>query len=206
MHRKLGLAVLVMGPFLVGSTALMTVHSADRAVVSGEPDMFLVGNVLGTIWLALLLVLAFVLKKRRKVHGALLMSTITLFLGPALFFALIAFAPPFRIEGPETFHRFQTAGMTGLTIGLVITGLMFLRDRRNHWPYLLAAAPVPLGECIKALLSRADMVDAVTRAVAAPGRPLAFLAGFAIVAGLLAVTALPARSRRPLTMVGKATA
>ena len=193
-HRRLGLAVLAAGPLLVASAALLTVHSAHRAIVSGEEDFLIVQNVLGTFWLALLLFLAFALKKKRKTHGALLMSTLILFLGPALFFALLAYAPPFRIEGPETFYRFGNAIMTGQAIILGAVLILFLRDRRNNWAYPFAAAGFFLGEAIKAWLTRSDLIDALTRIVAAPGEYPAFAVTFAIVAALLAVTVLPSRT------------
>ncbi len=187
-HRRLGLAVLAAGPLLVASAAMLTVHSADRALVSGEEDFLIVQNVLGTWWLALILFLAFALKKRRKVHGALLSSTLILLLGPALFFVLISFAPPFRIEGPETFYRFQTAALTGQGIILAAVLFLFLQDRRNNWAYPFAAAAFLLGEAIKACLTRLDLIDLLTRIVAAPSESLAFVVTFAIVAASLAAT------------------
>ena len=195
-HRRTGLAVLVAGPCVVASAAMLTVHSASRAIASGQDDFLIVQNVLGTIWLAALLVLAFALKHRRKVHGALLASTLILFLGPALFFALIAFAPPFRIEGPETFYRFQTAGWTGLGIILVATAALYLRDRRNNWPYLLAAASYLAGEGIKALVGRFDLAESLTRIVAMPSRASAFVVAFVTVAAVLAALVVPPRRTR----------
>ena len=47
MHRKVGLAVLVAGPLLVATTAMLAVHSAHKGVVSGEGDMLIVQNVMG---------------------------------------------------------------------------------------------------------------------------------------------------------------
>src|SRR5688500_789030 len=35
-HRKVGLAVLVAAPVLVATTAMLSVHSAHKGVVSGE--------------------------------------------------------------------------------------------------------------------------------------------------------------------------
>jgi hypothetical protein len=197
-HSRLGLAVLVAGPLLVASAALLTVHSARSALASGEEDFLIVQNVLGTLWLALILSMAFALKKRRKVHGALLASTLILFLGPALFFTLIAFAPPFRIEGPETFYRFQTAGQTGLAIILVVVLLLFAKDRRNNWPYLLAAASYLLGELGKAMLDRLELIDPLTRTVAIPSEAAAFVLALAIMLALLVGTVLPATRRKGL--------
>jgi hypothetical protein len=140
--------------------------------------------------------MAFALKKRRRVHGALLTSTLIVFLGPALFFSLIAFAPPFRIEGPETFYRFQTAGMTGLAIILLIALLFFARDWRNNWPYLLAAAGYPISDGAKALMGHLDLIDALTRTVARPSEAAGFVAALVIMLALLVRTVLPERPRK----------
>ena len=196
-HRRWGLAVLAAGPLLVASVALLTVHSASSALASGEEDFLVVQNVFGTFWLAVIILLAFVLKKRRKVHGALLFSTLVLFLGPALFFVLLAYAPPFRIEGPETFYRFQAAAMTGQAIILAIVLLLFFKDRRHNWPYLFAAASFLLAEALKALLTRLELIDPLTRLVGAPSQASTFLIAFAIVAALLATTVLPTKRQKP---------
>jgi hypothetical protein len=198
-HRRFGLAVLIVGPLLVASAALLTVHSARSALASGEEDFLIVQNVLGTFWVALILFMAFAFKKRRKLHGALLSSTLILLLGPALFFVLIAFAPPFRIEGPETFYRFQMAGMTGLAFILLVVLLLFAKDRRNNWPYLFAAASYVLGEAGKAMLGGLGLIDPLTRTVATPSEAAAFIVALAIMLALLVRTVLPATPRKGLS-------
>lgn len=191
-HRKIGLAVLAAAPILVATTAMLSVHSARKGVESGEGDFLIIQNVGVTIELALLILLAFVLKNRRKLHAALLMSTTILFMGIALFFALISFAPQFRIEGPETFYRFQTAAMTGQAICLAVGLLFFLRDVRNGWPFLLAAVFFPLNEAIRSLLTGAGLIDPLTEIVGSPSQPLTFVVTFALMLSALAATALPA--------------
>ena len=177
-HRKVGLAVLVAAPLLVATTAMLSVHSAHKGVVSGEGDFLIVQNVMGTLELGLLIFLAFLLKNRRKLHGSLLMSTTILFMGIALFFALISFAPPFKIEGPETFYRFQTAAMTGQFICLAVGLLFFIRDRRNGWPFLAAGLCFFLNEAIGSLLTRFDLIDPLTEFVGSMSQPLTFIASF----------------------------
>lgn len=197
-HRRLGQAILFAGPLLFASVALLTVHSARSAIASGEEDVLLVQNVTGTLWIGLILVLAFALKKRRKVHGALMTSTLITFLGPALFFSLIAFAPPFRIEGPETFYRFETAGITGFAIIVLIALVMFARDWRNNWPYLLAAASFPISEGAKAILANEGLIDPLLRAVAMPGEVTAFIVALVLMFALLVSIVRPAGSgKRP---------
>ncbi len=90
IHRKIGLSILFFGPLLVATTALLSVHSAHKGVVSGQGDILIVQNVMGTLELGFIILLAFILKKRRKLHGAFLLSTALLFMGIALFFTLIS--------------------------------------------------------------------------------------------------------------------
>lgn len=193
-HRRAGLAVLFVAPLLVATTAMLSVHSAHRGVTSGEGDFLIVQNVMGTIELALLIFLAFLFKRRRKLHAAFLLSTTILFLGIALFFALLSFAPPFRIEGPETFHRFQMAAMTGQAVSLGVGLLFFIRDYRNGWPFLLAASFFALNDLIRALLASQELLDPLTSLVGSLSQPTVFLVAFLIMLLLLVATALPTRS------------
>jgi hypothetical protein len=194
-HRKVGLAVLAAGPLLVATSAMLAVHSAHKGLVSGEGDFLIVQNVMGTVELGLLIFLAFLLKARRQLHGALLLSTCLVFLGIALFFVLIGFVPQFRIEGPETFYRFQTAGIAGQSITLAVGFLFFLRDRRNGWPYLATGLCFFLNEAIRSLLASADLIDPLTELVGSMSKPVTFVGAFAVMLALLAATALPAARR-----------
>ena len=206
-HRKLGLAVLVAGPLLVATTAALSVHSAHKGVVSGEGDFLIVQNVMGTLELGLIIFLAFLLKTRRKLHGALLMSTTIMFLGIALFFALTSFVPPFRIEGPETFYRFQMAGTAGQATCLTVGFLFFIRDPRNGWPYLAAGFCFLFNDAIHALLTSLGLIDPLTATVGSMSQPLTFAATFALLFSLLAATALPRRrTTRSLVAVAESAA
>jgi len=192
MHRKVGLAVLVGGPLLVATTAMLSVHSAHKGVVSGDGDFLIVQNVMVTLELGLLIFLAFLLKDRRKLHGSLLLSTTILFMGIALFFAIISFVPQFKIEGPETFYRFQMAATTGQVICVAVGSLFFIRDRRNGWPFLVAGFCFFLNEAIRFLLMSFGLIDPLTEIVGSMSQPLTFIASFALLFSLLAATALPA--------------
>jgi hypothetical protein len=198
LHRKVGLAVLVTAPLLVATSAMLSVHSAHKGLVSGEGDFLIVQNTMVTLQLGLLIFLAFLLKSRRKLHGSLLLSTTILFMGIALFFAMISFVPQFRIEGPETFYRFQLAGITGQVICVAVGLLFFIRDRRNGWPFLVAAAFFPLNDAIRAMLTSAGLIDPLTEFVGSMSQPITFVATFVMMFSLLAATALPTvRQPRP---------
>lgn len=198
-HRKAGLAVLVVGPMLVATTAMLSVHSAHKGLVSGSGDFLIVQNVMVTLELGLFILLAFVVKKHRKLHASFLLSTAILFLGIALFFALISFVPQFKIEGPETFDRFQTAGMTGQAICIAVGFVYFIKDVRNGWPFLLAGLFHSMNEGIKSLLTSLNLIDPMTEFVGSMSQPYTFVGSFAVLVSLLAATGLqislrPARS------------
>jgi hypothetical protein len=152
-----------------------------------------------TLELGSLIFLAFLLKSRRILHGSLLLSTTVLFIGVALFFAMISFVPLFRIEGPETFYRFQMAAITGQVICVAIGLFYFIRDRRNGWPFLLAGSCFPLNESIRIGLTKFGLIDPLTELVGSMNQPLTFVGTFALLSSLLAAMTLPSLSRpRPV--------
>lgn len=189
-HKKVGLAVFVMGPLLFASTALLSVNSANKGLVSGEGDFLIVQNVMGTLELGFSILAAFILRKRRKLHGYFLLSTAILFMGIALFFTLISFVPAFKIEGPETFYRFQSAAITGQAICLVVGIVFLIKDFRNAWPMLLAGLFFLLNELIRSFLTKHDLIQPLTEFVGSMSQPFTFIGSFAIIFALLAATGI----------------
>lgn len=200
LHRKVGLSVLVVAPLLVATTALLSVHSAHKGLVSGRGDFLIVQNVGVTLELGLLILLAFILRRRRKLHGSFLLSTAILFMGIALFFTLLSFVPMFKIDGPETFYRFGTAAAAGQAICLIVGFLFFIKDWRNGWPLLLAGVFFPLNEWIRSSLSGRNLIEPLTEVVGSMSQSLTFVGTFAVVLALLAATGIrsakPARNKR----------
>lgn len=184
-HRKVGVAILVMGPLLFASTALLSVHSANKGLVSGEGDFLIVQNVMGTLELGFFILLAFILRKRSKLHGYLLLSTAVLFMGIALFFTLISFVPTFKIEGPDTFYRFQTAAITGQAICLGVGLIFLIKDFRNAWPMLLAGVFFLLNEAIRSYLTKQDLIQPLTEFVGSMNQTLTFAGSFALIFAVL---------------------
>lgn len=195
-HRKIGLAVLIAGPLLVATTATLAVRSAHKGVVSGEGDFLIVQNTMATLELGLLIFLAFLLRRRRNLHGSLLLSTTIVFMGIALFFALTSFVPPFRAGSFDpTLSGFQLAGNAAQATCLAFGFLFFIRDPKNGWPFLAAGICFPLNDAVYALLSGLGMIDPLTDIVGSLRQPLTFVLVFALLFKLLAVTALPHRAR-----------
>ncbi len=198
LHKKIGLSVLFFAPLLFATTALLSVQSAHKGLISGRGDFLIVQNVMVTLELGLTIVLAFAFRKRRKLHGAFLLSTAMLFMGIALFFTLISFVPAFKIAGPETFYRFKMAAITGQAI-CVCVGLVFLiKDFRNGWPYLLAAGYFVLNELIRALLTAYSLIDPMTEWIGSMTPSFAFIGSFLALLGLLTATGIH-KSRRLVT-------
>lgn len=189
-HKRIGLLILFFGPLFVATTAVMTIHSANKGVISGKGDPLFVQNVMGTFEVAVLILLAFVVKKRRALHGAFLLSTVLAFTGVALFFLLLAFVPQFKIEGPETFYRFAYAAITGLVIRLLIGILFFLKDRRNNWP-LLVTGLMPLSSIlVGAILESFELIPRSTAFVGSLDEIITFGVSFVIMFVLLLSTGL----------------
>lgn len=198
MHKKLGLSVLVVGPLLVATTALLSVHSAHKGLASGQGDFLIVQNVGVTLEFALMILMAFVVRRQRKLHGSFLLSTAMLFMGIALFFTLISFVPAFRIEGPETFYRFETAAAASRDICLIVGLFFFFKDMKNGWPLLLASSFFSLNELGKSFLEERDLIQPLTELVGSMNPSLTFLASFAVLSALLSalVIGFPAMQSR----------
>ena len=186
-HRRVGLTVLGFAPLLFAASALLTVHSAQKGMASGKGDALIVQNVITSVDLGLLILLAFVLRRRRKLHGAFLLSTTILFLGIALFFTVIGFLPKFLTPGP-TFDKFQFAGIT-LSITCAVVGLLFFaKDIRNGWPFLVSGFSFIVMELIRSSLAKNGLIEPLTEFVGSMNQAFAFVGGFALMFAALAAT------------------
>lgn len=150
-HQRVGFSILFFGPMLFAHAVLLAIHSAHKGMVSGQGDFLIVQNVFGTIELGLIILMAFILKKRRKIHGAFLFSTIVLMNGISIFFLFLAVAP-------------QLIGY-GKYITLIIGFLFFLKDRRNGWPILLSGSFFVINDSIGKLLHKFNLIQPLTEFV-----------------------------------------
>jgi len=183
LHRTIGTSIFAAGPVLVASLTLMTVHSAAKDAVMGSADDFVVQNVTFAVEVALLVLLAFILRRNRNVHGALLLSTALLFLMIALFFTLISYVPGYRAEGPSTVPSFAAAAQSGALICMVIGLLFFLKNWRTGWPWLLTTSFFFLNGYLQGTVDPKPL----TMLVASIGRVPAFALSLTIFLALLGV-------------------
>lgn len=199
-HRTVGTSIFVVGPIVVASVALLTVHSAAKDAAVGRADTLVVQNVAFTLEVALLVFLAFVLRRNRRVHGSLLLSTALMFMVIALFFTLISYVPGYRADGAGAGPRFTEAGQTSALVGAVVGLLFFARDWRAGWPWLLTSAFLLLDGYAQMLVARADATRALTVLVASVGRTPAFGLGLTVFAAALGLAwrTTPTTRTRPL--------
>lgn len=187
-HRKIGVAVLFFGPLIFATAAMLSVHSAYKGLVSGEGDFMIVQNVTVCLELGLVMLLAFIFRKQRKIHGAFMVSTAILFFGIALFFTFINAVPAFKIEGPETFYRFGTAASTARYICAAIGLLFFLRNRAHGWPILLVSLFFTLNYYINQLLAKNNLLQPLTEVVGSFNEIIVFTGSFLLLFILLTLT------------------
>ena len=180
-HKRVGLSILFFGPLFFAQGVLLAVHSAHRGLVSGEGDFMIVQNVLGSIELGLIILLAFILKKRRKIHAAFLISTVVLMLGISIFFLLLAVAP----------------GLIGygMYITLFVGFLFFLKDRRNGWPILVCSSTFIINNFIHLILNEHGLIKPLTEFVGSLNELIMFFVSFIVLLFLLISTGITNKGR-----------
>lgn len=183
-HRAVGKLIFVAGPLLVASLTLLSVNSAAKEAAVGEGDSLLVQNFVTSMQVALLIFLAFALRRNREVHASFLMSTSLLFMGIALFFTFISYVPGYKVEGPETFYRFAKAGQTISIVALIVGIVFFLKSWRTGWPWLISGSFLTLNGLLQVYLDKTDQTKALTQLVASIGRGPSFFVSL-IVFGIL---------------------
>jgi hypothetical protein len=92
----------------------------------------------------------------------------------------VSFAPPFRIEGPETFYRFGTAALTAQGALIVVSLLLFYRSRSHGWPYLVVAGFAVCNGLIARQLDARGWMLSVTELVASLNPSVTFILAFLI--------------------------
>ena len=183
-HKRVGLSVLFFGPLLFAQAVVLAIHSAHRGFVSGEGDFLIVQNVLVPIELGLIILLAFILRKRRKIHAAFLISTVVLMLGISIFFFLLAVAP--ALIG------------YGMYITLLVGFLFSLKDRRNGWPILVCSSFFIINDFIYSILDKNGLIAPLTEFVGTRNELISFFVSFFVLLFLLISTGIT--NRKPVAL------
>lgn len=184
-HRRTGVSIFVMGPLLIASLILLSVHSASKAAAKGEADDLVVQNIFPALEVAILILLAFVFRRNRKLHGHLLLSTTLLFLGIAMFFSFISFVPQYKIEGPETFYRFQEAARAATIICVAFGLILFILQWKTGWPWLLVSMLFFVNAFLTGIIAKANQTKQLTVVIGSINEYVAFVGTFFIFLMLL---------------------
>jgi hypothetical protein len=182
-HKRVGLSILFFGPLLFAHAVVLAIHSAHKGVVSGEGDFLIVQNVFGSIELGLIILSAFILKRRRKIHAAFLIGTVVLMQGISIFFFLLAVAP-------------QLIGY-GMYITLFVGFLFFLKDRRNGWPTLLCSSVFIINDFIYSILDKNKLIQPLTEFAGTRNQPITFFVSFIVLLFLLLSTGIATKKPVP---------
>tara|TARA_R110002072_G_scaffold302994_1_gene490848 strand:+ start:435 stop:1046 length:612 start_codon:yes stop_codon:yes gene_type:complete len=180
-HKRVGLSILFFGPLFFAQAVLLAIHSAHKGLVSGEGDFMIVQNALAPIELGLIIFLAFILKKRRKIHAAFLISTVVLMLGISIFFLMLAVAP-------------ELIGY-GMYITLFVGILFFLKDRRNGWPILVCSSLFIINDFIYLILNEHNLIQPLTAFVGSLNQLITFFMSFIVLLSLLIFTGITNKRR-----------
>jgi hypothetical protein len=194
IHRRFGKSIFVVGPVLIATLVLLSVHSASKSAARGEADMLVIQNMFPALEVAMLILLGFFFRKNRMLHGHFLMSTSLLFFGIALFFTLISFVPSYKIEGPETFYRFENAAIAATYISIAFGLLLFFIQRKSGWPWLLVCVLFIINGYIGQLIEEADKMVSLTAFIGSINEYAAFLVTLLIVLTILILSFLKRKS------------
>jgi hypothetical protein len=195
LHRRLGKSIFIVGPILIATLVLLSVHSASKSAARGEADMLVIQNMFPALEVAMLILLGFLFRKNRALHGHFLMSTSLLFFGIALFFTLISFIPGHKIEGPETFYRFETAGITATYISVAFGLLLFFIQRKSGWPWLLVCVLFFVNGYMGQIIEGADKMVSLTAFIGSINEFAAFLVTLLIVLAVLILSFLKRKTK-----------
>jgi hypothetical protein len=180
-HKRVGLSILFFGPLLVAQAVVLAIHSAHKRLGTAEGDFMIIQNASAPLEIGLIILLAFILKKRRKIHGAFLIGTVVFMLGISIFFFLPAVAPDLIPYG--------------MYITLFVGLLFFLKDRKNGWPTLLSSSFFFINDFIFSVLNKQDLIRPLTDFVGSLNQPATFFVSFIVLLFLLISTGIPNKRR-----------
>jgi hypothetical protein len=180
-HRRVGLSILFFGPLLVAQAVVLALHSAHKRLGSAEGDFMIVQNASAPLEIGLIILLAFILKKRRKIHGAFLIGTVVFMFGISIFFLLPAVAPEWIAYG--------------MYITLFVGLLFFLKDRKNGWPTLLSSSFFFINDFIFSVLNKHNLIRPLTDFVGSRHQPTTFIVSFIVFLFLLIATGITKKKR-----------
>ncbi len=183
LHRRLGRLLFVLVPLMTAAFALVTWVGAVKSVGQhpfyvqvGQP--LLVFDVLLLFTTPLQVYLALRYRSRVRLHSALMLGTL-IGLAPPIFSRLFnAYIPGIGIEGLDTMHRFHYSVQLSLVASLLVALLLYVRYRKEGWPWLLAAGIIVLGYVLYAVPGQTQAWQNMVAAMSQAHPVVVFLLGF----------------------------
>lgn len=144
LHRKFGLASLILLPLMTGSLVMIANVSAAQYLEGGAYDQFagpIFGYATAVPLVGYLVLFAQALRYRRRVqlHAGYMLATVFFLWEPAAARLLVRFVPQLDITGPENFHKAADAIALGIAMPLLLAIYLYLRDRKVGIPFLAVA-------------------------------------------------------------------
>ncbi len=144
LHRTVGLASLILLPFLVGGLVMIANLSAV-GYTEGVPRYELLGPIFAYATIpplvGYLVLFAQALRYRRQVdlHAGYMLGTVFFLWEPAAARLLVRFFPPLEVSGPADLHKVPDAIALGIVLPLLLAIYLYLRNRKAGIPFLVVA-------------------------------------------------------------------
>jgi hypothetical protein len=185
LHRAVGMASLLLFPFLIGGLAAI-IDLQAKNYVAGEPLHLLYGPgfMIGTMvaMAAYVTVYYRALKYRRKVwvHAGYMLSTpLILFESP--FSRAAAFVvPAFKVNGPADFPHVMASIQWSCALELVIIAAIWWRFRERATPFLVTAGFIVVEMIAMAFASEFALLKQLDTFIGHLPEGMAVVTGFAI--------------------------
>lgn len=181
-HRNWGLALFAVLPLMTGAFALVTLVGAMKSI-AGHPFYHAVGQALLTVDVLLLVVtpclvfLALRFRRNVRLHSALMFSTLTGLMPPALSRMFANYLPGLQIAGLEDLYKFEFSLQLSIAVSVALALVLYFRNRKHGWPWLLSAGISISSYVLYASLGQTIWWTATVKQMAAVPPVLSFAVG-----------------------------
>jgi len=185
LHRAIGMASLLLFPFLIGGLAAIIDRQAKN-YVAGEPLHLLYGPgfMIGTMvaMAAYVTVYYRALKYRRKVwvHAGYMLSTPLILFESPFSRILNAYVGPFIVRGPAEFGRILPSILWSMALELVVIGFIWMKYRAKATPFLVAGGFIVVQMVTMGLLKDSPILKVALTAIGNAPSPAVWITGFVI--------------------------
>ena len=189
LHKSMGKALFILVPFMIAAFAMVTWVGAQKAV-GGHPfytqfgQALLIADVLLLFSTSLHIYLALRFRGNVRLHSALMLGSVFGLIGPIVSRLIVNWVPALKITSLETMSNFNYGLNISIVISLLIPLVLFLKYRRDGWPWLLATVIVALMYSLYATVGKTEIWAKVVQMMTTVPPMIVF--GFGLLVGLSA--------------------